>query len=231
MQRDTGLKNFVGVEMIRTNWIAAAVLAAGFSSAAHAGYIETTFTSGLTTQVGGATVYDFDTGAKPAGYSGEGWVLPSSVSGMAAAPAGDSTPFLSVAFPKSSGVETFSATPGSSYNYFGLYWGSIDDYNSLSFYSGGSLLTTITGNDVIQSGATLGDQVSAGANRYVNFFLHDMSFDKIVFGTTSYAFESDNHAFANVPTNVPEPGTLALLAVAAAGFVFMRRRRNAAEQI
>jgi hypothetical protein len=217
--------------MIRTKWIAGAVLAAGFSSAAHAGYIETSFTSGLTTQVGGATVYDFDTGAKPIGYSGEGWVLPGSFPGVAAAPAGDTTPFLSVAFPKSSGTETFTAAPGDSYNYFGLYWGSIDDYNSLSFYNGGSLLATITGNDVIQSGATLGDQVSAGSNRYVNFLLHDMSFDKIVFGTTSYAFESDNHAFANVPTSVPEPGTLALLGVAAVGFVFMRRRRNAAEQI
>jgi len=217
--------------MIRTKWIAVAALAAGFSSAAHAGYIETTFTSGMTTQVGSATVYNFDTGAKPTGYSGDGWILPSSVSGMAAAPAGDNTPFLSVAFPKSTGVETFSASPGASYNYFGLYWGSIDDYNSLSFYSGDSLLATITGSDVIASGATLGDQVSSGSNRYVNFLLRDMSFDKIVFGTTGYAFESDNHAFANVPASVPEPGTLALLAVAAIGFVFLRRRRNAAENI
>jgi hypothetical protein len=217
--------------MIRTKWIAGAMLAAGFSSAAHAGYIETSFTSGMTTQVSGATVYDFDTGAKPAGYSGEGWILPSSVSGMAAAPAGDSTPYLSVAFPKSSGLETFAASPGASYNYFGLYWGSIDDYNSLSFYSGASLLATLTGNDVIRSGTALGDQVSSGSNRYVNFLLHDMSFDKIVFGTTSYAFESDNHAFANVPTSVPEPGTLALLGVAVAGFLVVRRRSVATMQI
>ena len=68
--------------MIRTRWIAGAMLAAGFSSAAHAGYIETSFTIGMTTQVSGATVYDFDTGAKPTGYSGEGWILPSSVSGI-----------------------------------------------------------------------------------------------------------------------------------------------------
>src|SRR5262245_14209000 len=122
--------------MNRTKWIVGAALAAGFSSAAHAGYIETTFTSGMNTQVAGATTYDFDSGAKPAGYSGEGWILPSSVSGMAAAPAGDNTPFLSVAFPKSAGTETFTAAPGTSYNYFGLYWGSIDAYNSLQFYSG-----------------------------------------------------------------------------------------------
>ena len=210
--------------MVRKKLVAAAVLAAGSIGVAHAGYIDTSFSSGMTTQVTNATVYDFNTGAKPVGYSGAGWILPSSVQGMAAAPAGDTTPFLSVAFPSSAGVETFSAAPGASYNYFGLYWGSIDDYNSLRFYDGASLLATITGSDVIQSGTALGDQVSAGSNRYVNFLLHDMSFDRVVFGTTSFAFESDNHAFATVP----EPGTFALMGAGLAAFAFMRRRRSAA---
>jgi len=212
-------------DMLSKNWIAAAaVLVAGTAtSVAQAGYITTTFTSGMTTQVQGATTYDFDTGAKPATYSGEGWVLPESVSGMAAAPAGDSTPYLSVAFPHSSGLETFTAAAGQDYNYFGLYWGSIDDYNWLSFYDGNTLLGTITGNDVIQAGTQLGDQTAAGSNRYVNFFLNDMSFNRIVFGTSAYAFESDNHAFAKV--SVPEPGMLALAFAAMGGLFLMRRRR------
>jgi hypothetical protein len=193
------------------------------SSVAHAGYINTTFTSGLTSQVEGVATYDFNTGAKPAGYSGAGWVLPSSVSGMAAAPAGDNTPFLSVAFPASSGTETFVAAPGEEYNYFGLDWGSIDDSNWISFYNGDTLLAKVTGNDVIQAGAQLGDQVSSGSNRYVNFFLHDMTFDKIEFGTSNFAFESDNHSFATVP----EPGVLALVLAAFAGLFVMRRRRAA----
>jgi hypothetical protein len=209
--------------MLSKKWFAAAaVLVAGIgSSVAQAGYITTTFTSGMTTQVEGATTYDFNSGAKPAGYSGDGWVLPESVAGMAAAPAGDSTPYLSVAFPHSSGLETFTAAAGQDYNYFGLYWGSIDDYNWLSFYNGSTLLGTVTGNDVIKAGAQLGDQTAPGSNRYVNFFLNDMSFDRIVFGTSGYAFESDNHAYAQVP----EPGMLALAFAAMGGLFLMRRRR------
>ena len=208
--------------MLSKKWIAAAaVLVAGTSSVAQAGYITTTFTSGMTTEVQGATTYDFNSGAKPGGYSGAGWILPSSVPGMAAAPAGDNTPYLSVAFPNSSGTETFVADPGKQYNYFGLYWGSIDDYNSLSFYDGNTLLGTVTGDDVIKSGTQLGDQTAPGSNRYVNFFLSDMWFDHIVFGTSNYAFESDNHAFAQVP----EPGMLALALAAMGGLFLMRRRR------
>ncbi|MEJ0037496.1 MAG: PEP-CTERM sorting domain-containing protein [Gammaproteobacteria bacterium] len=215
--------------MLSRKWIAAAVLAAGASSAAHAGFIETTFTSGMTTQLtSGVTTYNFDSGAKPAGYSGDGWVLPGSLSGIAAAPAGDDTPFLSVAFPKAAGIETFSAAPGELYNYFGLYWGSIDDYNWITFYNGDTQLATITGTDVIQSGTSLGDQVAAGSNRYVNFFLNDMWFDHIVFGTGNYAFESDNHAFGQV--SVPEPGMLALLVAAMGGMFLMRRRRGVGAQ-
>jgi PEP-CTERM motif-containing protein len=205
----------------RTQLMIAAVAMAGFSSLANAGYITTTFNSGMTTNVAGATVVDFNSGA-PAYYTGQGAVLTGSIAGQAAAPAGDSTPYLSVAYPLASGTET--ATLGSSYNYFGLYWGSIDDYNTLKFYSGNDLIRTITGTDVIASGATLGDQVSAGSNRYVNFFFHDLTFDKVVFSTTQYAFESDNHAYGR--TSLPEPGTSALMGIGLAAMgLFTRRRR------
>jgi hypothetical protein len=125
-----------------------------------------------------------------------------------------------VAYPAQSG--TMLATLGASYNYFGLYWGSIDDYNTLKFYNGGSLIATINGADVIAAGATLGDQVSAGSNRYVNFFFSDATFNKVEFSTSQYAFESDNHAYAKVP----EPTSFALmgLGLAAVGCAARRRR-------
>jgi hypothetical protein len=211
--------------MLSRKWIAVAVLVAGTSSVAHAGLIDTTFSSGMTTQVAGATTYDFDSGVKPAGYSGAGGILSTSISGVAAAPAGDDTRYLSVAYPNAAGTETFIAAPGNSYNYFGLYWGSMDDYNWISFYNGDTLLAKVTGSDVIAAGTALGDQTAAGSNRYVNFVLNDMWFNKIEFGTSNYAFESDNHAFARV--SAPEPGTLPL-AIAAIGALFVLHRRRIA---
>lgn len=200
--------------------IATAALA-GLTAQAHAGYI-TTFTSGMTTQVAGATVVDFNTGTLPAYYVGQGSVTSVS-SGQTAAPAGDATPYLSVAYPLQSG--TMTATLGTSYNYFGLYWGSMDNYNTLRFYDGADLIATITGSDVIAAGTTLGDQVSAGSNRYVNFTFTDAKYNKIQLSTSEYAFETDNHAFANVRA-VPEPGTLMLMGMGLAGFGFTVRRNN-----
>lgn len=178
--------------------------------------------SGLTTSRVDATVVDFN-GGKPAGYSGQGSVLSGSLGGKYATPANDATPYLSVAYPAQSGIETFAAPLGASYNYFGLYWGSIDDYNSLSFYSGATLVASVTGLNVIQAGTALGDQTAAGSNRYVNFTFVDATFDRIVFNTTQFAFESDNHAFGNV--SVPEPATLALFGIGLLGAGIARRRK------
>jgi hypothetical protein len=180
--------------------------------------------SGLTTAVAGATVYTFNTSQKPDGYGGDGSVLSESISGMSAAPAGDRTAYLSVAYPKAAGVETFLAAANSSYNYFGLYWGSIDDYNSMAFYRNGTLVSTVTGLDVIAMGTRLGDQSAAGSNRYVNIDFGTDSFDRIDFTTTHYAFESDNHAFAN--TSVPEPGTLSMMGLGLLGAAAAMRHRK-----
>ena len=199
--------------------VTVALLAAAAVSTANAAYV-TTFTSGQTTEVAGATVVDFE-GGMPAGYTGAGSVVDYSVEGGTAAPANDGSYYYTVAYPLQSGTGTFQAAAGTSYNYFGLYWGSIDDYNTLDFYSGGKLIASITGSDVIAQGTALGDQTAPGSNRYVNF-LFDTAFDRIDFSTTQFAFESDNHAFASVP----EPATLGLFGLGLLGSAVARRRRQ-----
>ena len=80
---------------------------------------------------------------------------------------------------------TVTATPGGSYNYFGLYWGSMDDYNTLTFYSGSNAILSITGADVITALNLLGNQTAAGSNRYVDFYFGSLSFDSFKFSSTT----------------------------------------------
>jgi hypothetical protein len=129
------------------------------------------------------------------------------------------------------GIGEVTLQLGGPNQYFGLLWGSVDDYNTLSFYNGATLLFSFTGHDV--NPLVHGDQGIAGTF-YVNI-TSDTFFDRVVASSTQYGFEFDNVALAKTPdpisvSPIPEPETYGmLLAGLALVGAAVRRRQSRSE--
>jgi hypothetical protein len=113
-----------------------------------------------------------------------------------------------------------------SLGYFGVLWGSVDTYNTIQFWDGGTKVGEFTGGDIL-AGAS-GDRGENGT-LYVNFTTDGGTvFDRVEFLSSSNAFEFDNIAFGErLPTGAPEPITLSLFGAGLAGLGMSRRRRKA----
>jgi hypothetical protein len=130
----------------------------------------------------------------------------------------DATTYLSAGGTVGSeAILTFAADQ----DYFGLLWGSVDTYNTLSFYENSTLVGQLTGSQVIADPD--GNQF-AGGTTYVN--VTGITYNQVVATSTSYALEFDNVAYSAVP----EPttilaGALLLLPLGASTLRFARRSR------
>lgn len=116
--------------------------------------------------------------------------------------------------------------------YLGLLWGSVDSYNTISFYNGATLVDTFGGSAVSAvagSGNCVNGNQSTVGTCYVNINLAT-AFDRVVMTSSEYAFEFDNVAFAENPIGTPEPGELGLfllgLGLVGSGY-WLRKRRLA----
>lgn len=119
-----------------------------------------------------------------------------------------------VAIPAGGVLSLTFSTPG---YYFGLLWGTVDGFNSITFFDGGQEIATFTGFDLQESP----DHTSA---IYANFYATGGTFTSVAFFTTDGAFEFDNVRVA--PT--PLPAALGMFGVAVVGMGALGLRRRPA---
>ncbi|BAY34958.1 hypothetical protein NIES2107_68680 (plasmid) [Nostoc carneum NIES-2107] len=177
--------------------------------------------AGQISSVPNTKTINFDNGIAPTtGYAqysasiGIPAIVQGTVGGEYATPSGDQTKYLTIA-PVGANVlgsnSPITIALAKAANYFGLYWGSVDAFNSVAFYKGQTLLKSFDGSNVPGTTAS-GDQSSPEDNVYVNFFAgKGQEFDKIILGSSQVAFESDNHAFQEVPEPLTIGGSLLAL--------------------
>ncbi|MCH8551557.1 MAG: PEP-CTERM sorting domain-containing protein [Natronospirillum sp.] len=135
---------------------------------------------------------------------------------------------------------------GNLFGYFDFYWGSIDTYNEITFYSAEQQVVllsdsqeglgfgyyepwswTFTGSDAMAVIAEYyGESYQYGSNNQGNYatdgyFRFTGSFDSLMMSSDGVAFE-----LATRTASVPEPGTLALFGAGLSGLVLARRRRK-----
>src|SRR5665213_266136 len=170
-------------------------------------------------------------------FSGSGMIannLSQPTSGFSASPNGDTTNYLSLIANTHENL-TFGVSGTTVANSFGLFWGSIDTYNSIVFSKTGvGTVESYTGATVATmatplSTAANGGQQTLNSNRYITF--SGFEFDKVVLTTSQNSFEFDNVSFGAAPArdqvgSVPEPSTWAMMILGFAGIGFVAYRRK-----
>jgi hypothetical protein len=180
----------------------------------------------------GYTTFDFET--TPLGpimqapYSGNGRVVTGSLGGQYAAPQTMANPNTSryLAVPtQNAGNRTVSIDAPTLSSYFGIWWGSVDNYNTITFFNGNTEVASRDGaalRAVPNPFLTPGTQSEAA---YFNFtFDAGEAFTRVVLGSTGFALESDNHVFGTAV--VPVPGAAILLMSGMLGMLFASRRQR-----
>lgn len=137
------------------------------------------------------------------------------------APMGDASCYLTLGSARSTEnlvLDFAQASAANPLTYFGLYWGSIDPYNHISFFNGNGAVDFQDGLGGQLDGATVAGltNVPLYTSNYIEFNLDPA--DQVTYAivsTDNYAFEIDNIAYsvsqAGTSIRVSEPADTVLL--------------------
>jgi hypothetical protein len=180
---------------------------------------------GQVSSVLGGTTYDFNaSGGTFATFVPAGQVLLETGSGSGfATPFGDTSQYVSIGTTPTPGSASLQLPPGT-FNYIGLYWGSIDNYNSIEITDTSGITTTINATTYPILNPANGNQ-GLGGSAYVNI-VDSFAITDVKFNSSQQAFEFDNLTVAAVP----EASTWAMMLLGFLGLGFMgyRRKENSA---
>lgn len=210
------------------NVLAAALALAALQAQAYTA----TLTAGPTSAVAGVTTEDFE--GAPVFAQGGAWDFFDSTSpgvgltgdGIYLKPGISAQPQKGVVSPD----DTWASVAGGAAaelsfsagtTYVGFLWGSVDTYNTVTFYDGATVIASFVGGPggLGAGEVPLGDGNQAVA-QYLNFWAPSIT--RVTFASSANAFEIDN------VSAVPEPGTYALMLAGLAAVGFVARRRSAA---
>jgi hypothetical protein len=143
----------------------------------------------------------------------------------------DTTPYLAVF---GDTTETIKLKSGLIGNQFGLFIGSLDNYNTIKFFQGATLVASLTGADIAAAtgmSTTQPNTANYASNQYVEFGgFGANTFNTVVLGSVSLnSFEVDNVSFdVTQPINqgVPEISTWAMMLLGFFGVGFAAYRRK-----
>jgi fibronectin-binding autotransporter adhesin len=128
----------------------------------------------------------------------------------------DLSPYLTL---PAGATETITFAAGQVRNAFGLYWGSVDSYNHVTFLNGTTVVGTFDGTAITPL-LHDGGQTSFASNRFVEFN-NVPAFTSVSLSSGGNAFEIDN-----ITASVPETSTwvMMILGFFSVGFAAYRRK-------